>query len=217
MIGIGWMMKKNILKIEEYLDELFENPKCELNYCKDYELLIAVMLSAQTTDKGVNKVTEILFKKYDTLEKLSQAKIEDIKEIIKPIGNYNKKSENVLAIANSLVKDFAGNVPKSHIELESMKGVGRKTANVVLGELFDIPSLAVDTHVMRVANRLNLVKSKDPIVIEEKLKTLFPKEHWNKLHKQLVLFGRYKCKAIKPICEDCKFQDFCCKEYEKKS
>ena len=209
------MMKKNILEIEEYLDELFPSPKCELNYKKDYELLIAVMLSAQTTDKGVNKVTSILYDKYDTLEKLSKAPIDDIKMIIKPIGNYNKKANNVLNISKDLLLRFNGSVPKTHLELESMPGVGRKTANVVLGELYDIPSLAVDTHVMRVANRLKLVKSKDPVVIEEKLKKIFPKENWNKLHKQLVLFGRYKCKALKPECSDCKFQSFCHKEYVK--
>ncbi len=208
-------MMKNLLQIEEYLDILFENPKCELEYTKDYELLIAVMLSAQTTDKGVNKVTRILFKKYDTLEKLSKADLEDIKNIIKPIGNYNKKALNVLEIANTLINKFDGKVPKSHIELESMKGVGRKTANVVLGELFDIPSLAVDTHVLRVSNRLGLTKSKDPLVVETRLKKLFKKENWNKLHKQLVLFGRYKCKAIKPECSNCQFQEFCHKEYKK--
>ena len=209
------MMKKNILEIEEYLDELFKNPKCELNYNHDYELLIAVMLSAQTTDKGVNKVTKVLFSKYDTLEKLSKANINDVKEIIKPIGNYNKKAVNVLEIANSLINNFNSKVPRTHEELESMKGIGRKSANVVLGELFDIPSFAVDTHVIRVANRLKLVNSKDPVVIEEELKKLFKKENWNKLHKQFVLFGRYKCEAIKPDCNGCKFQGFCHKEYVK--
>ena len=203
------MMKKNILLIESYLDELFKNPECELEYSKDYELLIAVMLSAQTTDKGVNKVTKILFSKYDTLEKISSANIEDIKSIIKPIGNYNKKSLNVIEISKSLLNNFNGVVPRTHVELESMSGVGRKTANVVLGELFDIPSFAVDTHVIRVSNRLNLVKSKDPVAIENKLKKIFLKENWNKLHKQLVLFGRYHCKAIKPNCSNCKLNCIC--------
>ena len=149
------MMKKNTLLIEEYLDELFLNPKCELNYNKDYELLIAVMLSAQTTDKGVNKVTSILFNKYDSLEKLSNANIEDIKEIIKPIGNFNKKSKNIIEIAKILLDKFNGIVPKTHENLEILPGVGRKTANVVLGELYNIPTFPVDTHITRVANRLN--------------------------------------------------------------
>lgn len=203
------MMKKNTLLIEEYLDELFLNPKCELNYNKDYELLIAVMLSAQTTDKGVNKVTSILFNKYDSLEKLSNANIEDIKEIIKPIGNFNKKSKNIIEIAKILLDKFNGIVPKTHENLEILPGVGRKTANVVLGELYNIPTFPVDTHITRVANRLNLVKSDDPLIIEKKLQKTFNKENWVKLHKQLVLFGRYHCKAIKPNCNNCKLKDIC--------
>ena len=212
------MMKTNILQISNYLDELFIDPKCELEYNKDYELLIAVMMSAQTTDKGVNKVNRVLFKKYDSLEKLSNANIEDIKSIIKPIGNYNKKSENIINIAKSLINNFNGIVPKTHEELEKLPGVGRKTANVVLGELYNIPSFPVDTHIIRVSNRLNLVKSKDPIIIEKKLMKLFPKENWIKLHKQLVLFGRYHCKAIKPNCHNCKLNNICkekCKVLEK--
>ena len=203
------MMKKNILLIESYLDELFKEPKCELNYTKDYELLIAVMLSAQTTDKGVNKVTDILFKKYDSLEKLQTADISDIKEIIKPIGNYNKKASNVIEISKILLNNFNGVVPKTYKELETMPGVGRKTASVLLGELYNIPSFAVDTHVIRVSNRLNLTKSKDPLVIEKDLTRLFKKENWVKNHKQLVLLGRYYCKAIKPECLNCKLKSIC--------
>lgn len=209
MIGIGWMMKKNILLISDYLDELFPNPKCELTYNTDYELLIKVMLSAQTTDKGVNKVGRVLFSKYDTLEKLKDANLDDIKEIIKPIGNYNKKALNILKISRDLLDKYDGVVPRSHVELESLSGVGRKTANVVLGELFDIPSFAVDTHVIRVSNRLGLVNSLDPLVIEENLKKVFNKEKWNKLHKQLVLFGRYHCQAKKPSCTNCNLKDIC--------
>lgn len=209
MNGIGWMMKKNILQIKEYLDILYPNPKCELNYQKDYELLIAVMLSARTSDKGVNKVTNILFNKYDTLEKLSKASIDDIKNIIRPIGNYNKKANNIIEIANYLLSYCNGVVPTTHEELEKMNGVGRKTANVVLGELYNIPSFAVDTHVNRVSNRLSLTKSNDPIIIEQDLKKIFPKKDWTKLHKQLVLFGRYHCKAIKPNCSNCLLKDIC--------
>ena len=135
--------------------------------------------------------------------------LDDIKNIIRTIGNYNKKALNIKNISESLIKDFNKVVPKTHKELESMSGVGRKTANVVLGELFDIPSFAVDTHVIRVSNRLGLVKSDNPVIIEEKLKKLFKKERWNKLHKQLVLFGRYHCKAIKPECMNCKLKDIC--------
>ena len=203
------MMKKNTLQIKRYLDELFENPKCELEYNKDYELLIAVMLSAQTTDKGVNKVTKILFSKYDSLEKLRDANLDDLKDIIRPIGNYNKKANCVKQIAKCLLENFKGVVPHTHEELETLSGVGRKTANVVLGELFNIPSFAVDTHIIRVSNRLNLVKSDSPLEIEDKLKKIFPKDEWTKLHKQLVLFGRYHCKAKNPECLNCKLKNIC--------
>lgn len=206
------MMKKNILQIRNYLEELYPNPKCELLYAKDYELLIAVMLSAQTTDKGVNKVTRVLFSKYDNLEKLSKANLEDLKEIIRPIGNYNKKAVNVIEISKSLLNNFKGIVPRTHEELETLKGVGRKTANVVLGELYNIPSMAVDTHVIRVSNRLNLINSDNPIEIEEKLKKIFPKREWTKLHKQLVLFGRYNCKAKNPNCLSCCLKNICKKD-----
>ena len=203
------MMKKNILLIENYLDKLFPNPKCELNYSKDYELLLAVMMSAQTTDKGVNKVNKILFTKYDSLEKLANANEDDIKEIIKPIGNYNKKAKNIISISKILLKQYYGVVPKTHKELEMLPGVGRKTANVVLGELFSIPSFPVDTHIIRVSNRLKLTNTNNPLLIEEDLKKIFLKDNWIKLHKQLVLFGRYHCKAMKPNCCTCQLKEVC--------
>ena len=138
-------------KITKYLDELFPNPKCELNYEKDYELLIAVMLSAQTTDKKVNSVTEVLFKKYNTLEKLSLADIDDLKAIIRPIGTFNKKAQNIIDISTRLLKDKDGVVPNDRDYLESLSGVGRKTTNVVLSNLFFQDLIAVDTHVSRVS------------------------------------------------------------------
>ena len=203
------MMKKNILQIREYLNELFKNPKCELEFSKNYELVIAVMLSAQTTDKSVNKVTKILFSRYDSLEKLSKADVDVIKEIIKPLGNYNKKASNIIEISNKLLNDFNGNVPRTHSELESLSGIGRKCANVILGELFSIPSFAVDTHVLRVSKRLNLTKSDKPLIVEKDLIKLFPKNEWTRLHKQFVLFGRYYCKAKNPNCLNCKLKDIC--------
>lgn len=203
------MMKKNISQIENYLDKLFPNPKCELEYCNDYELLIAVMLSAQTTDKGVNKVTKILYKKYNSLEKLASANVNMIKEIIRPIGNYNKKANNIINIAKSLLTEYNGIVPKTHKELEQLNGIGRKSANVILSELYEIPSFAVDTHVIRVSNRLKLVTTKDPLVIELELRKIFKKKNWNKLHKQFVLFGRYHCRALKPNCFNCELRDIC--------
>lgn len=199
-----------IKEIEDYLEELFPNPKCELNFNKDYELLIAVVLSAQTTDKRVNSVTEILFSKYDTLEKLSNADIEDIKNIIKPIGTFNKKSIFVKDIANYLIENCNSKVPNNRKILESIPGVGRKTTNVVLSVLFDYPAIAVDTHVSRVSKRLKLAKETDDVkVIEQKLMKKLKKENWSKRHHQLVLFGRYHCKAVKPNCETCKLINIC--------
>lgn len=206
------MMKKNILLINNYLDELIPNPICELNYQKAYELVIAVMLSAQTTDKGVNKVTSILFKKYNSLEKLASSNIEDIKEIIKPIGNYNKKASNIIEISKILINKYKKQVPKTYEELEILPGIGRKSANVIRSEIYKIPSFAVDTHVIRVTNRLGLVKTKDPVIIEKELEKIFKKRDWIRKHQQLVLFGRYYCKAKNPDCKNCKLMNICLKK-----
>ena len=196
--------------IEEYLDELFPNPKCELNYSNEYELLINIMLSAQTTDKRVNLVTKELYEKYNSLKSLSNADINDIKRIIHSLGNYNKKSEYIKEIATTLVNKYNGIVPKNRLDLESLPGIGRKTVNVFLSELNIEPQIAVDTHVHRVSKRLNLANEKDDVLkTEMKLKKIFKKEDWNKRHLQLVLFGRYKCKAIKPECENCKLRNIC--------
>lgn len=199
-----------IKEIEDYLDELFPNPKCELEYHKDYELLIAVVLSAQTTDKRVNSVTPILFEKYPSLEELSKAELEDIMKIIKPIGTFHKKATFVRDIAKILVENYNGKVPNDRHALEAMPGVGRKTANVVLSNLFDVPAIAVDTHVSRVSKRLGLAKSKDDVsVIEKKLMKKFDKSTWSKRHHQMVLFGRYHCKAMSPNCSECKLRSIC--------
>ena len=196
--------------ITSYLDELYPNPKCELNYSKDYELLIAVMLSAQTTDKRVNSVTSILFSKYDSLEKLRNADVDDISNIIRPIGTFNKKAIFVKEIANYLVDNCDSKVPNDRELLESLPGIGRKCANVILSNLYDEPVIAVDTHVSRVSKRLGIAKKNDePLVIEKKLNKVFPKDKLSRLHHQLVLFGRYKCKAKNPLCDDCNLQEIC--------
>ena len=193
--------------ITNYLDELYPNPVCELNYNCDYELLIAVMLSAQTTDKRVNEVTNILFKKYKGLQELSNANIDDIKKIVRPLGNYNKKSSNVILIAKSLLNRPIEN---NRQYLETLPGVGRKTTNVVLSILYDEPYIAVDTHVSRVSKRLNIASSNDDVLkVEQKLYKYFKNSNYKRLHQQLVLFGRYKCKAIKPECLDCKLKNIC--------
>jgi endonuclease-3 len=197
-------------QIIEYLDKLFPNPKCELNYNKDYELLIATVLSAQTTDKRVNEVTAVLFNKYDSLEKLRDADLEDIKDIIKPIGTFNKKSVFVKEIAKYLIDNCDGRVVNDEKVLTSIPGVGRKTSNVVRSNLFDYPAIAVDTHVNRVSKRLNIAKEKDEVgVVEKKLMKYFPKDKWARLHHQLVLFGRYHCTARNPSCDKCELKEIC--------
>ena len=197
-------------EVENYLDELFPNPKCELNFNKDYELLIAVVLSAQTTDKRVNSVTSILFDKYKNLEELSNADVEEIGQIIKPIGTFNKKAVFVKEIATILKNNYDGKVPNDRVLLEKMPGVGRKTTNVVLSVLFNVPAIAVDTHVARVSKRLGFAKKTDTVnIIEKKLMKKFDKSTWSKRHHQLVLFGRYYCKAISPNCSNCKLKNIC--------
>ncbi len=208
-------MKMKIDAIEKYLNTLFPNPKCELNYTKDYELLIATVLSAQATDKSVNKVTEVLFKKYDTLEKMKNADKENLKRIIKPIGTSNKKSEYIKQIASVLVEKYEGRVPNNRRALESMPGVGRKTTNLVLSNIYNVPAFAVDTHVNRVSKRLGLSKDIDDVLeVERKLKRKFKREEWGRRHHQLVLFGRYHCKAKNPDCMNCQLQEYC-KYYKK--
>lgn len=195
-------------KIIAYLDEIIPNPNCELEYTKDYELLIATMLSAQTTDKRVNSVTRILFKKYPDLKSLSNADLEDLKKIIRPLGTFNKKAVNIKEIATSLLEN--GGMKNDRAYLESLSGVGRKTANVVLSNIYNEPCIAVDTHVSRVSIRLGIANKNDNVLtIEKKLYKKFSKESLARLHHQLVLFGRYYCKAINPKCENCKLKDIC--------
>lgn len=201
---------KNIDVIEDYIDDLIPNPKCELNYKKDYELLLSVVLSAQTTDKRVNIVTKELFSKYNSIEKLKNADVNDIKNIIRSLGSYNKKSLYIKQISTIIFDKYNGIMPRCRKDLESLPGVGRKTVNVVFGELNIEPQIAVDTHVERVSKRLYLAKENDSVLeVEMKLRKKFKKETWTKRHKQLVLFGRYYCKAIKPECETCKLKNIC--------
>lgn len=201
-------MSKKSEFILDGLNKLIPNPRCELEFNKDYELLLAVMLSAQTTDKRVNMVTSELFKKYDTLEKLQTLTIPEIEEQIKTIGMYKTKARNFKEIVNNLIK--IGYVPNDREVLESMSGVGRKTTNVVLSVLYNEPLIAVDTHVDRVSKRLGLAKEDDTVLdVENKLKKAFPKNTWTRLHQQLVLFGRYTCKSKNPECNICPFKDIC--------
>ena len=203
-------MKNNINRLLDYLDELFPSARCELFYKRDYELVIAVMLSAQTTDKSVNAVTPILFEKYPSLDDLNNAPLEDIEKILKPIGLYKNKAKNLKGIVKDLVERFNYIVPSNKDELMTLPGVGNKTAGVIRAEIFQIPDLPVDTHILRIAKRLKLVKKDDePIDVERKLKKIIPEERWIKSHHQLIHFGRYHCLARSPKCENCKISDMC--------
>lgn len=201
-------MKTN--KVGDFLDYLFPNPKCELVYNKDYELLIAIVLSAQSTDKRVNTVAPIIFSKYNTLSKLKNASLDDLEDIIRPVGSFRKKSSYIKNIAAIIDEQYNGVVPRNREVLITFPGVGRKTANVFLSEFYNEPAIAVDTHVERVSKRLKIAtKNDDVLKIENKLMKFFPKNEWAKRHLQMVLFGRYYCKAIKPNCLGCKLIDIC--------
>ena len=197
-------------EVYDYLDLLFPTARCELNYSKDYELLIATLLSAQTTDKRVNRVTSVLFKKYPSIFELSKAKVEDIENIIREIGTFRRKAQYIHEITNRLVNDGFDYIPNDRKYIEALPGVGHKTANVFLANIYNEPTLAVDTHVSRVSKRLGIAKEKDDVLtIEKKLMKAIPKEKWIKMHHQLVLFGRYYCKAKNPECSNCKIKNIC--------
>ncbi len=199
------MKNDEIIRI---FDEYIPDPKCSLNYSKDYELLIATVLSAQCTDERVNQVTKVLFNKYN-LEGLSNASIEDITNIIRPCGNMNRKSIYIKEIANRLIKEKDGIVPNDRAYLESLPGVGRKVCNVILANLFNENVIAVDTHVERVSKRLGFAKKDDnPLKVEERLNKKF-EDKLGRLHHQILLFGRYYCKSKNPLCENCKFKNIC--------
>ena len=201
---------KRINCILNYMNALFPSAHCELEYTKDYELLIAIVLSAQTTDKRVNMVTKILFSKYKTLEELMSANIEDIEEIIRPIGTFKKKSLFIKEIATRLASEKNGIVPNDRKYLETLSGVGRKTTNVFLSEFYHVPSIAVDTHVERVSKRLGLAKQNASVKeVEESLMKKIAKENWIKAHHQFIFFGRYHCKAINPNCRECNLKEIC--------
>ena len=199
--------------IIENLNRLYPDAHCELNHKDSFELLIAVVLSAQTTDVSVNRVTPALFEKYPDAISLSEASEEDVMRLIHSIGLYKNKSRNIINLAKELVKRFDGEVPSKREELESLPGVGRKTANVVLSNCFDYPAFAVDTHVSRVSKRLMIARKEDDVLtIEKKLMKFFPRNCWSRLHHQFIFFGRYKCKAKNPECTDCPFRDSCRKD-----
>lgn len=196
-------------KIVSILNKQFPNPKCELNYTTCYELLIAVILSAQCTDKRVNIVTEQLFKKYNTPEKILNLGINELEKKIRSCGFYHNKAKNIIDMSKILKEQYNGCVPSDANQLQKLPGVGRKTANVIISEFYKGDAFAVDTHVFRVSNRLGIVKTKDVFTCENQLMKIFDKKDWSRLHLQMVLLGRYICKAQKPNCKNCPLNAIC--------
>lgn len=208
------MTKRNV-DIFRLLSSIIENPKCELNFNSNFELLIAVMLSAQCTDKRVNQVTEKLFKKYNTPKDFANISLNELEKEIYSCGFYHNKAKNIISMSKDLLEKFNGEVPNNREQLESLSGVGRKTANVVLNVGFNKNTIAVDTHVLRVSKRLQLTKSNNPLIVEKDLMKSFNEEDWGKLHHTLILFGRYYCKSQNPKCENCVLKKYCIKFKEK--
>lgn len=196
--------------IIDNLQKLFPDAKCELSYNNDWQLLIAILLSAQCTDKKVNNVTPILFKRFPTLKDLKEANFNELESLIHPLGLSNNKAKNIINLATILNEQYKDQVPRTKKELTQLPGIGNKTANVMLIEYFNIPAFPVDTHVARVSKRLNLCKEVDNVnIIERKLTKKFEEKEWKMLHIRMVLFGRYICKAIKPLCQNCPFKENC--------
>lgn len=201
--------KAEILKIMEIFQKENPNPQCELNFSNAYTLLVAVVLSAQTTDKGVNRATEKLFKLADTPQKMLELGEKELISHIRTIGLFNNKAKNILSMSKDLVEKYDGVVPEKREDLESLAGVGRKTANVVLNVWFKKPALAVDTHVLRISHRLDFSQGKTPLAVEQDLLKVLPDEYVINANHWLVLFGRYICKAQKPECVNCPISHFC--------
>lgn len=198
-----------IFKLIALLNERFPEAKCELNYSNPYELLIAVILSAQCTDKRVNAVTPKLFEFCNDPEKMSKLSVDELIPYIRSCGFYNNKAKSIIECSKALVENFQGVVPSDRDKLQSLVGVGRKTANVVYSEAFGGNAIAVDTHVFRVSNRLGLVNATTPEQTEKQLNEVIPEEYWSKMHHLLIFLGRYVCKAIKPACGECNLKDLC--------
>ncbi|MGN0143425.1 MAG: endonuclease III [Clostridium sp.] len=206
-------MKQRTKEIVEILKETYPDAKCELNYETPLQLLVATILSAQTTDKKVNEVTESLFKDYPDLDAFLTITNDELEERIKQIGLYRNKSKNLILMFRQLKENFNGEVPKTMEGITSLAGAGRKTANVVLSNAFGVPSIAVDTHVFRVANRLGLANSDNVLEVEKQLQKELPKKEWTLMHHLLIFHGRRCCSSRKPKCEECPLNHLC--KYER--
>lgn len=208
-------MKKRTLEILEKLDGVYGTEyRCYLNYETPWQLLIATILSAQCTDARVNIVTKDLFKKYDSVEKFAAADLKELEQDIHSTGFYHNKAKNIILCCKDLMEKHNGQVPSSLEELTALAGVGRKTANVIRGNIFHEPSVVVDTHVKRISNRLGLSKNDDPVKVEIDLMKELPKDHWILYNIQIITFGRQICTARNPKCEECFLREYC-KEVKK--
>ncbi|MBQ5441591.1 MAG: endonuclease III [Firmicutes bacterium] len=203
------MERNEIIKVLDILRETYPEAKCALDHVNTFELLVAVCLSAQTTDKSVNKVTPKLFGKYPDAFSLAEARQEEVEELIRTIGMYRTKSRNIINLAKELASKYNGVVPKDYDSLVNLPGVGRKTANVVLSVGFGEQRIAVDTHVFRVANRIGLVKANDVLKTELGLMEVIPNDRWSETHHSLIFHGRNICYARKPKCKECPIKDLC--------
>ena len=201
------------LEVIKRLKEEYPDADCTLDYNEAWKLLVSVRLAAQCTDARVNIVTADLFQKYDTLEKFANADLKELEQDIKPTGFYHNKAKNIIACTRDLLYKFGGEVPRSLEDLTSLAGVGRKTANVIRGNIYHDPSVVVDTHVKRISNRLGLTKNQDPEKIEQDLMKELPKDHWILYNIQIITFGRSICTARSPKCEQCFLQKYC-KEFK---
>ncbi|MDQ0150517.1 endonuclease III [Eubacterium multiforme] len=209
-------MKKRTKEILEILKETYPDAKCELNYNSPFQLLVATILSAQTTDKKVNEVTETLFRDYPDLDSFLTLTNEDLEKRIKQIGLYRNKAKNLVLMCRQLKENFNGEVPKTMEGIMSLAGAGRKTANVVLSNAFGVPSIAVDTHVFRVSNRLGLANSNNVLEVEKQLQKELPKKEWSLTHHLLIFHGRRCCSSQRPKCFECPLNHICKWEDKKK-
>ena len=199
----------NYADVYNKLKEMHPNAGCELNYSTPFELLVAVILSAQCTDKRVNIVTETLFKVYDTPEQFARLTPEELKPYIFSTGFYNNKAKNIIAASREIVEKYSGEVPREMDKLVALAGVGRKTASVVMTVAYDEPAMPVDTHVFRVSRRIGIASGNTVEKVERELCSAYPAEQWNTLHHTLIFHGRYICKALKPACDGCKLKGIC--------
>lgn len=204
------LTKKEVKYCIDKMGEMFPHAQCELVHSNPFELLIAVVLSAQATDASVNKVTKHLFQKYKSPEDYVKVPLEDLQEDIRTIGLFRNKAKNIKKLSQMLIEEYNGEVPRTREELMKLPGVGRKTANVVVSVAFGIPAIAVDTHVERVSKRLGICRWKDSVLeVEKTLMNKIPKEEWSIAHHRLIFFGRYHCKAQNPQCEICPLLELC--------